>query len=137
MTIVGRTAQGWLGFDPGVAQAANVGVFRLRWLDPGDPVTLEGDCGSVPEVVGPRPGICYTISMGETDVYQSADATSAVLVALEVGDYAAVLGKTADHNWAKLDLTTSNLSLDQQGWVQGSTLNLSGERCSDLATVTP
>ena len=29
----GRTADGWLGFDPGVAQAANVGIFRLRWSD--------------------------------------------------------------------------------------------------------
>ena len=100
-------------------------------------MALEGDCGTVPEVVGPRPGVCYTMPMGETDIYQSADTTSTVLVTLEGGDYAAVLGKTADHNWAKIDLSTGNLGLDQQGWVQGSTLNLSGERCSDLATVTP
>jgi hypothetical protein len=74
--------------------------------------------------------------MGETDVYQNADATSAVLVTLEGGDYAAVLGRTADHNWARIDLSIGNLGLDQQGWVQGSTLNLNGARCSDLATVT-
>ena len=137
VTIEGRTAHGWLGFDPGVAQAANVGVFRLRWLDPGDPVTLEGDCGAVPEVVGPLPGVCYTMPMGETDVYQSADTASTVLATVGWGGYAAVLGKTADDNWAKIDLSIGSLGLDQQGWVEGSTLNLNGDRCSDLATVTP
>ncbi|MGW8249945.1 MAG: hypothetical protein ACWGO1_04825, partial [Anaerolineales bacterium] len=29
-----RSASGWLGFDPAVAQAANIGPFRLRWLPP-------------------------------------------------------------------------------------------------------
>ncbi|HLC05500.1 MAG TPA: hypothetical protein VJK02_20880 [Anaerolineales bacterium] len=27
-----RTADGWVGFDPGVAQAANVGLARHRWI---------------------------------------------------------------------------------------------------------
>ena len=27
-----RTADGWLGFDPGVAQAGNVGLARNRWV---------------------------------------------------------------------------------------------------------
>jgi len=27
-----RTADGWVGFDPGVAQAANVGLARHRWV---------------------------------------------------------------------------------------------------------
>jgi hypothetical protein len=31
-----RTKDGWLGFDPGVAQAANVGRARLRWFDTAD-----------------------------------------------------------------------------------------------------
>jgi hypothetical protein len=37
-----RTADGWWGFDPGVAQAANVGVFRLRWVQETASVRLEG-----------------------------------------------------------------------------------------------
>jgi len=27
-----QTADGWVGFDPGVAQAANVGLARHRWI---------------------------------------------------------------------------------------------------------
>lgn len=30
--ILAQTAEGWLGFDPGVAQAGNVGLARLRWV---------------------------------------------------------------------------------------------------------
>jgi pSer/pThr/pTyr-binding forkhead associated (FHA) protein/predicted Ser/Thr protein kinase len=156
VTIEGRTANGWLGFDPGVAQAANVGVFRLRWLDPNDPKTLKGDCGAVPEVVGPVPGVCYTMPMGETSVYESPDTASRVLLTLDWGDYAAVLGQTQDTDgdglgdWAEIDLTVGNLrdkltewgysidSLrDHPGWVLGSTLNLNGDRCADLPVVTP
>lgn len=29
-----RTADGWIGFDPGVAQADNQGLARLRWILP-------------------------------------------------------------------------------------------------------
>ena len=28
------TSDGWLGFDPGVAQAGNTGIDRMRWFDP-------------------------------------------------------------------------------------------------------
>jgi hypothetical protein len=30
--ILARTADGWLGFDPGVAQAGNRGLARHRWV---------------------------------------------------------------------------------------------------------
>jgi hypothetical protein len=30
--VLARTADGWLGFDPGVAQAANIGLARHRWV---------------------------------------------------------------------------------------------------------
>ncbi|MGB3904735.1 MAG: hypothetical protein WBB22_07410, partial [Anaerolineae bacterium] len=141
VTVEGQTAHGWLGFDPGVAQAANVGVFRLRWLHPRDPVRLEGGCDAVPEVVGPVPEVCYTMPMEETRVYQSAGTASAVLVTMNWGDYAAVLGRIPDEDgdgypeWAKIDLSVGSVGHDQQGWVEGSTLNLNGERCSDLPWV--
>jgi hypothetical protein len=143
VTVEGRTANGWLGYDPGVAQAANVGVFRLRWLDPRDPVRLEGGCAAVPEVVGPIPGVCYTMPMGETPVYQRPDTASPVLTTMNWGDYAAVLGWTADtdgdgvRDWAKIDLSVGSVGLDQQGWVEGSTLNLNGDQCSYLPEVAP
>lgn len=30
--ILARTADGWLGFDPGVAQAGNIGLAHHRWF---------------------------------------------------------------------------------------------------------
>jgi hypothetical protein len=40
--LEGRTADGWLGFDPGVAQAANIGIFRLRWIVESSDIELVG-----------------------------------------------------------------------------------------------
>jgi hypothetical protein len=143
VTVEGRTANGWLGFDPGVAQAANVGIFRLRWLHPQDPVRLEGDCTALPEVVGPIPGVCYTMPMEETRVYQGTDTASALLATMNWGDYAAVLGQTPDYDgdgvadWARIDLSVGSVGIGQQGWVEGSTLNLNGDRCWDLPEVAP
>ena len=30
--ILARTAEGWVGFDPGVAQAGNIGLAHHRWV---------------------------------------------------------------------------------------------------------
>ncbi len=30
--VLARTADGWIGFDPGIAQAVNVGLARHRWI---------------------------------------------------------------------------------------------------------
>lgn len=30
--VLAWTADGWLGFDPGIAQAANIGLARHRWV---------------------------------------------------------------------------------------------------------
>jgi hypothetical protein len=52
-----HTADGWYGFDPGVAQADARGLDRLHWLpilDPTAPIqTLTAACGAVPDVVYP------------------------------------------------------------------------------------
>jgi len=130
-----RTADGWLGFDPGVAQAANVGIFRLRWVEEGVTVHLEGDCSGLPVVEGPPPGVCFMMPMTDVTVYALPDTTSAVITTMAVGDYAAVLGRNAA-GWAKLDLSLGNLGIEQQGWVEGDTLNMNGP-CADLPTIEP
>lgn len=45
-----RTVDGWYGFDPGIAQAGNEGLDRLRWVYPNQTnvFRLIGDCNSVP-----------------------------------------------------------------------------------------
>lgn len=49
-TALARTVDGWLGFDPGVAQAGNIGLYRLRWIAPDAAVTKAGGCDALPLV---------------------------------------------------------------------------------------
>jgi len=131
----GRTADGWLGFDPGVAQAANVGIFRLRWIEENSDIELEGDCEDLPELEGPPAGVCFTMPMDGVLVYTEADVSSEVIATMRWGDYVAVTGKTKG-DWARVDLSVGNVGLDLVGWVQGFALNLNGP-CDDLPTVEP
>jgi hypothetical protein len=130
-----RTSTGWLGFDPGVAQAANIGSFRLRWIAPGTQ-TISGGCSRLPVVWGPPPGICFDMPMEDVNVHAAADIGSAVVVRLHVGEFAAITGQTADGNWVKVDLGPGNTGSSATGWVESSTTNVNGP-CSSLPTVTP
>jgi len=130
----GQTADGWFGFDPGVAQAANIGVFRLRWVQEGTSgLRLEGDCASVPVVVGPPPGICFDMPMDTTQVYEEPNLASSVVATMELGDYAAVIERATD--WAQVDLGQGNTGLAVVGWVEEWTLNMNGP-CEALPIVT-
>ena len=129
----GETDGGWLGFDPGIAQAANIGPFRLRWIHQGE-VTLSGDCSSLPEFWAPPPGICFDMPMEDVDVHTSPDASSAVLVVLHVEEFAAVIGVSGT-GWAKVDLAPGNTGSTVVGWVEENTMNMNGP-CDSLPTVT-
>jgi len=129
----GETDGGWFGFDPGIAQAANIGPFRLRWIHQ-DEVTLSGDCSSLPEFWGPPPGICFDMPMEDVDVHASPDASSAVLVVLHVEEFAAVVGLSGT-GWARVDLAPGNTGSSVVGWVEENTLNMNGP-CDSLPTVT-
>jgi hypothetical protein len=129
-----RTADGWWGFDPGVAQAANVGVFRLRWVQESALVRLEGSCGEVPEVVAPPPGICFTMPMEDVLVLASPDPSAEVKATIGLGDYAAVVGR--GDSWAMLDLSVGNTAQDVVGWIPAATLNMNGP-CDSLPAVEP
>jgi hypothetical protein len=130
-----RTADGWWGFDPAVAQAANVGVFRLRWVQETAAVRLEGSCGEVPEVVAPPPGVCFTMPMEDVQVLASPDPSAEVVATLGPGDYAEVLGTSTD-GWAQVDLASGSTGLAIRGWVPVGTLNMNGP-CENLPTFEP
>lgn len=49
-----QTADGWFGFDPGIAQAGNTGLARLRWIKPGDGQVLFSDACVELELVHPQ-----------------------------------------------------------------------------------
>jgi hypothetical protein len=134
--VSGRTVDGWVGFDPGVAQAANIGVFRLRWVH-FDEVSLSGDCVSVSQLSWvPQPDLCYFMPMENVTVYASANTSASVIATLEVEDFASVTGYTND-GWAQIDLGAGNTGLTGSGWVEQSTLNVNGGTCDELPEVTP
>lgn len=132
-----RTADGWLGFDPAIAQAANMGSFRLRWIAPDEANgRLTGDCAALPIVWGPPPGVCFFMPMEIVDIYEEPDTSSAVLAQLTPDEFAAINGMTADTDWAEVDLGPGNTGLTFVGWVDANTLNMNGP-CASLPTVTP
>jgi hypothetical protein len=127
---------GWVGFDPGVAQAANIGVFRLRWVH-FDEVSLSGDCVSVSQLSWvPQPDLCYFMPMENATVYASANTSASVIATLEVEDFASVTGYT-NNGWAQIDLGAGNTGLTGTGWVEQSTLNVNGGTCDELPEVSP
>jgi hypothetical protein len=130
---IARTADGWIGFEPGVAQAANTGIFRLRWVQDSANVSLSGACAELPVVEGPPTGICFTMPMGDTPVYEEADLASSLVTTLTVEEYAAVTGRTLD-NWYRLDLAIGNTSSNRVGWMEGAAINLNGP-CDDLPVI--
>lgn len=130
-----RTSDGWWGFDPGVAQAGNVGVFRYRWIEGGEDMSMEGGCSVLPVVEGPEPGVCFTMPMGDVPVYSEPDTASSQLMTMTGGDYAAVTGRSTD-GWVRLDLAIGNSGTTGTGWMEGSYLNMNGP-CDDIMEVTP
>ncbi len=129
-----RTEDGWYGFDPHIAQAANIGPFRLRWVYDAGSLQFSGNCEDLPVIVGPPPGVCFTMPMEDLDVHAAPSASSDVVTRLEVGDYAAVLARGEE--WSKIDLAPGNTGLEIQGWIPTRTLNLNGP-CDDLPTSVP
>jgi hypothetical protein len=131
--ITSRSADGWLGFDPGVAQAANIGVFRLRWIPPDAAVTLAGNCAGLPvEPWVPEPGACYEMVMGPVEVHASADPASAVSATLNVGDFAAILGRTAT-GWLFVNGDQANTP-GVIGFIPELEMNASGP-CDSIPTI--
>lgn len=115
-----RTADGFYGFDPGVAQAGNVGLFRLRWVLKTIDITLSTGCASLPTVVAPITGICYAMIMEDTPIYSSASTTSALVTTLHLNDYSMV--KAHSSGWYTLDLNVGSPSMDKLGYLEEAKL---------------
>lgn len=138
-TIGGQTADGWLGFDPGVAQAANVGIFRLRWVAPGSDVTPSGSCDTLPVYPAISPTACYEMAMADTPIYEQPMDTAVSIATLPAGSYTAVTGQS-DQGWYQVDLGDGSLAdghSGQTGWIAPDAGNFNGQACSNLPTVNP
>lgn len=137
--MTGQAPGGWLGFDPGVAQAANVGIFRLRWIAPGSDVTQSGSCASLTRYPAISPTACYEMAMADTPIYARPDNSAAVIATLLAGAYTAVNGKTAQ-GWYQVNLGDGSLAGShngETGWFAPAAANFNGHFCSELPVVNP
>lgn len=125
-----KTADGFYGFDPGIAQAGNVGLFRLRWVLKTIDITTSSGCASLPTVVAPIAGICYDMIMGDTPIYSSPDTTSTLVTTMHTNDYAMVIAHNA--GWYTLDLNVGSPSMDKLGYIEESNLGGFNGPCSGL-----
>lgn len=133
VVINAQTATGWYGFEPGMAQAANTGVFRYRWIPPDESHQLSESCENLPLVVAVQATQCYTMPQMAVVVYADADMTAETVTTLAAGtSFAAVTERVGE--WAKVDLMDSSRFLNQVGWISADTLNLNGATCAEIVT---
>ena len=124
VVVTGRTADGWLGFDPGAAQAANIGSFRLRWIAGDARYVTDGVLSSVPVVWGPQAGITYAMIYEVSLLYAEPDSNSAVVDSLPSSCAAAIVSRTVD--WYLLDLSIGPLERDIEGWMESMDVSVNG-----------
>ncbi len=134
--VGGTTADGWIGFDPGVAQAANVGPFRLRWVQKSDAFKLQGACDApnVPVLANLPPTACFEMFMADTKIYPQANVTASALVIAKANDYAQVVA--ANDKWLELDLNVGSLKQAKRGWIERADANFNGA-CDKLPVAKP
>ncbi len=123
--LSGRTVDGWLGFDPGVAQAANIGSFRLRWISGDSRYLTDGVLSSVPVVWGPQAGITYAMIYETSPLYSEPDSNSAVVDSVPSFCAAVIISRTED--WYLLDLRIEPQRLDIEGWIESMDVSVSGD----------
>ncbi len=131
---VAGTTDGWIGFEPGVAQAANVGPFRLRWVQKSDAIKLEGACNSLPVVASLPPTACFQMFMEATPILGAARVGAAIVANAKAGDYAQAIA--ASDQWLELDLNVGSLKQNQKGWIPRAEANFNGP-CDQLPAVKP
>ena len=125
-----KTADGFFGFTPDVAQAGNVGIFRLRWVLKTIDITASSGCSSLPTVVGPIAGICYAMMVEDTPIYSSPNTTSALVTTMHLNDYSMITAH--DPGWYTLDLNVASPSMSKQGYLEESKLGGFNGPCSDF-----
>jgi hypothetical protein len=122
--ITGKTTDGWFAFDPGIAQAANVGPFRYRWFENGEAVRLEGDCSELPIVVGPATGVCFAMAGHDVPIRAQPDATAAIVATMRYGDYTEVVGRLGE--WLEVDVRVGSLQGEGLGWLLSDDVDFNG-----------
>ncbi len=114
-----KTKDNWFGFDPGIAQAANTGSFRYRWITTG---SLLSDSTGLPSVWAPECSISYAMTQISTPVFSSTDSMSSPVAVIPSNSAAAITDST--ETWLKVNLDNSPLQKNIQGWILRETVSI-------------
>lgn len=121
-----RSASGWIGFDPGVAQAANLGVFRLRWIDLDSSIEIiTGNFKDLPVIWTPEPGKCYNMFLNISYLYSYPDVDSEIIDSFNPGDIAEIV-KIDSSGWGLIVSISEDTVNSCSGWIKPEDLNING-----------
>jgi hypothetical protein len=129
----------WIGFDPGVAQAANLGLTRLRWIQKTSDIELQGNCENLPNVEPPPPNACVLTFATDVNTYTQPDTNAPVYTTLGVNDYAQVVGMQGQdwYAWASPGAQAGATGTINLRWAQLSDpVQMSG-KCDNLPAFYP
>ncbi|MCC3155914.1 hypothetical protein LJ737_01605 [Hymenobacter sp. 15J16-1T3B] len=119
---VARTADGWLGFDPATAQAANVGIFRLRWVRAAEVFGANAPvCADLPVVQAPAYA-CLLMATHPVPVRLRPEAAAPPLGTIPVGSYARIRPQPAPAGWTAIEVPGQA----QPGYVAEADVELNG-----------
>lgn len=125
VVIVGKTADGWLGYDPADPMTENLGALRIRWIAPNGKYILQGDSSYLSEIWHPQIQFTYAITSVETYLLENPKANADELLVLPSGTVAAIT--RMDGEWFEIDLGEGTSALDGTGWVKSSDCELFGD----------
>ncbi|HPF31791.1 MAG TPA: SH3 domain-containing protein [Candidatus Sabulitectum sp.] len=120
LEVTVRTRDGWLGFDPGIAQAGNTGSFRYRWIPPG---AAGADTTGIPVVWGPEAATNYVMILDDTPVRAEPEYGSTISAILHHGEAAEVVGTSGE--WYRIAGVDGTDSWGTTGWITLESASLS------------
>jgi len=123
LMICARAEGGWLGFQPGIAQAGNVGPFRLRWLRPHDSEMLDSTALAGLQLIEPLlPRAVYLMAYDTVPVMSGPDVESQELGMVPPEGWALVEARTSPGDWVLL----RGRDRIPSGWVRLVAAGLNG-----------
>jgi hypothetical protein len=144
--VIGGQIAGWYAFDPAVAQAPNVGLYRLRWLQANN-LTLTGNCSNIPTLqINPPPlpagSNCQISPSTSTPVtiYKEATFDAGTFGSVLPGTSVQAVGLTSD-GWYAVAINTGIVPADvgiyALRWTNsGDAITLGGQGCDTLPPIT-
>ncbi|RTQ53765.1 hypothetical protein EJV47_03255 [Hymenobacter gummosus] len=123
VTLAARTAAGWVGFDPGTAQAANVGIFRLRWVRAAEAFAPADSCARLPLVDAPPAG-CLLMAARPVEGRMEFAPDMFMYFTIPTGSYARVLQAARPDAQGRILVAVPGW--EQPGYVDQADVSLSG-----------